>query len=93
MSDRATARTLEVSDKTIANEVGRFISRERLINESRETYYDALKAAGHGWHEDGHDIKPWLSTSSAYKEFETVSESSAVREPKEKRSSNSSALR
>ncbi len=39
-------------------EVGRFISLERLIEESKETYYDALEAAGHGWHEDAHDIKP-----------------------------------
>jgi Fic family protein len=57
-------------------EVGRFISLERLINESRETYYDALEAAGHGWHEDEHDIKPWLSyflgiLNAAYKEFES----------------------
>jgi Fic family protein len=57
-------------------EVGRFISLERLINESKETYYDALAAAGHGWHEDGHDIKPWLSyflgiLNAAYKEFES----------------------
>jgi len=42
-------------------EVGRFISLERLINDSKETYYDALQAAGHGWHEDMHDIKPWLN--------------------------------
>jgi Fic family protein len=57
-------------------EVGRFISVERLINESRETYYDALQAAGHGWHDDTHDIKPWLSyflgvMSAAYGEFAT----------------------
>jgi Fic family protein len=57
-------------------EVGRFISLERLINESRETYYDALQAAGHGWHDDGHDITPWLHyflgvMSAAYGEFST----------------------
>jgi Fic family protein len=57
-------------------EVGRFISLERLINESRETYYDALLAAGHGWHEGRHDIKPWLSyflgiMAGAYQEFES----------------------
>jgi Fic family protein len=57
-------------------EVGRFISLERLMNESKETYYDALEAAGHGWHEDGHDIKPWLryflgTLNAAYKEFES----------------------
>lgn len=57
-------------------EVGRFISLEQLIEESRETYYEALRAAGHGWHEDGHDIKPWLDyflgiLGAAYAEFES----------------------
>jgi Fic family protein len=56
-------------------EVGRFISLERIVNDSRETYYDALGAAGRGWHEDRHDIKPWLNyflgvLTAAYKEFE-----------------------
>jgi Fic family protein len=56
-------------------EVGRFISIERLINESKETYYDALQNSGHGWHEAEHDIMPWLSyfvgvVSAAYNEFE-----------------------
>jgi Fic family protein len=56
-------------------EVGRFISLERLIDNTRETYYDALQAAGHGWHEDEHDIKPWLNyflgiVTAAYNEFE-----------------------
>lgn len=56
-------------------EVGRFMSLERLINESKETYYEALQAAGHGWHDDQHDIKPWLNyflgiLNAAYKEFE-----------------------
>ncbi|HZL47422.1 MAG TPA: Fic family protein [Solirubrobacteraceae bacterium] len=41
-------------------EIGRFVSLERLIDQTRDTYYDALQAAGHGWHEDEHDIEPWL---------------------------------
>lgn len=41
-------------------EVGRFVSLERLVNDTRATYYDALQTAGHGWHEDAHDIGPWL---------------------------------
>ena len=57
-------------------EVGRFISLERLINDSKETYYDALEASGYGWHDDAHDIKPWLNyflgiMTAAYNEFET----------------------
>jgi len=56
-------------------EAGRFISLERLIDDSRETYYDALRAAGHGWHEGEHDIAPWLRyflgiLAAAYRELE-----------------------
>jgi Fic family protein len=56
-------------------EVGRYISLERLISESRESYYDALEAAGHGWHEGEHNIWPWLEyllgiLRAAYREFE-----------------------
>jgi Fic family protein len=56
-------------------EVGRFISLERLVDDSRETYYDALRAAGHGWHEGEHDIGPWLRyflgiLTAAYHELE-----------------------
>lgn len=40
-------------------EVGRFISLERLIDESRETYYEALGASTQGWHEGEHDLVPW----------------------------------
>jgi hypothetical protein len=28
--------------------------------ETRASYYDSLRAAGHGWHEGKHDIWPWL---------------------------------
>ena len=57
-------------------EVGRFISLERLVEESKETYYDALEAAGHGWYEDEHDLSPWLNywlgiMTAAYREFES----------------------
>jgi Fic family protein len=56
-------------------EVGRFISLERLIDDSRETYYETLQAAGHGWHEGEHDIGPWLRyflgiLNAAYRELE-----------------------
>jgi Fic family protein len=42
-------------------EVGRFISLEKLINDTKETYYDALGASTTGWHEGTHDLQPWLS--------------------------------
>lgn len=56
-------------------EVGRFISLERLVDDSRQTYYDALQAAGHGWHEGKHDVGPWLRyflgiLTAAYRELE-----------------------
>src|ERR1700689_5540000 len=37
-------------------EASRFVSLERLIDESRGRYYDTLREAGHGWHEGEHDI-------------------------------------
>jgi Fic family protein len=40
--------------------VGRYISLERVIEESRETYYEALEASSQGWHEGRHDPFPWL---------------------------------
>jgi Fic family protein len=57
-------------------DVGRYISLERLISDTKETYYDALATAGRGWHEGEHDIKPWLSyflgiLVAAYGEFES----------------------
>jgi Fic family protein len=55
-------------------DVGRYVSLERLIDDTRETYYEALRAAGHGWHEDRHDIGPWLRyfvgiLTAAYREL------------------------
>lgn len=42
-------------------EVGRYISLERLIEESKEDYYQALHQSSQGWHEARHDILPWLN--------------------------------
>ncbi len=57
-------------------EVGRYVSLERVIEESRETYYDALYASSQGWHEGRHDLLPWLEyflgvLLAAYREFES----------------------
>ena len=56
-------------------EVGRFISLERVIEESKETYYEALERSSQGWHEGRHDVMPWLDyfwgmLLRAYSEFE-----------------------
>jgi len=55
--------------------VGRYISIERLNEETKETYYSVLAKSSSGWHEAKHDLTPWwnyfLSTLlSAYKELE-----------------------
>ena len=42
-------------------EVGRYVSLERLIEESREEYYEALRRSSEGWHEGKHDLVPWLN--------------------------------
>ena len=56
-------------------EVGKFISLERIIEQSKETYYEALQKSSQNWHDAKHDIEPWLyyflgTINSAYREFE-----------------------
>lgn len=56
-------------------EVGRFISLERIIEESKATYYDALFKSSQSWHQGEHDPYPWLEyfwgvLLRAYREFE-----------------------
>lgn len=55
--------------------VGRYISIERLIEESKETYYGALQLSSKGWQEGKHSLKSWWGYSlgvliGAYQEFE-----------------------
>ncbi len=56
--------------------VGRYISLERIIEQSKESYYETLQSSSQRWHEAEHDSLPWmeycLSTIlAAYKEFES----------------------
>ena len=56
-------------------EVGRYISLERIVEESKETYYESLEASSQGWHDHKHDPLPWMSylwgvLVRAYREFE-----------------------
>ena len=56
-------------------DVGRFISLERVIEESRESYYETLEASSRGWHQGQHDPFPWLrywwgTLLKAYEELE-----------------------
>lgn len=57
-------------------EVGRFISLERIIEESRDSYYDALQSSSQDWHEGTHSLQPWWEyflgvLIAAYDEFES----------------------
>jgi len=57
-------------------EVGRYISLERVIEQTKESYYETLQKSSQGWHKGKHDALPWveyaLSTIlAAYKEFES----------------------
>ena len=42
-------------------EAARYISLERLTEQSRDCYYANLAASSHGWHQHAHDPHPWLS--------------------------------
>lgn len=56
-------------------EVGRYISLERVFEQTKESYYETLRASSHGWHEAEHNAKPWMTyfwgvLLRAYREFE-----------------------
>ncbi len=60
----------------VGHEVGRYISIEKLIDSSRETYYEALGESTRGWHDAKHDLAPWTGyflgiLVAAYREFES----------------------
>ncbi len=55
--------------------VGRYISLERIIEESKVTYYETLKQSSQKWHDGEHDPHPWMNyfwgvLLRAYQEFE-----------------------
>ena len=55
--------------------VGKYISLERIVEQTKETYYESLNKSSQEWHKTKHDIAPWLNyflgmILSAYKEFE-----------------------
>jgi len=55
-------------------EVGRFISLEKIIENSKESYYDTLYRSSQGWHSGAHDLTPWTeyllgTIVAAYNEF------------------------
>lgn len=56
-------------------EVGRYISLERIVERSKESYYETLHSSSQRWHEGAHDLAPWTDyflgvVTAAYNEFE-----------------------
>lgn len=54
--------------------VGKYISLEKIINESRETYYEVLQECSEGWHKEQNVYLPFVryilgSVVAAYREF------------------------
>jgi Fic family protein len=45
----------------VGYDVGRYISLERLVEESKDDYYENLKRSSQGWHEGRHDLAPWTN--------------------------------
>ncbi|MBI3007959.1 MAG: Fic family protein [Candidatus Omnitrophica bacterium] len=59
--------------------VGKYISIERIVEQSKETYYETLNKSSQKWHEAKHDVIPWFNyflgtVLAAYKEFEERAE-------------------
>ena len=56
--------------------VGKYVSIERLIETSKDTYYESLQSSSEGWHEGENDYVPFVSYTlgiilAAYREFST----------------------
>ncbi|MBF0385301.1 MAG: Fic family protein [Candidatus Omnitrophica bacterium] len=55
--------------------VGKYISLERIVEQSKEAYYESLNKSSQDWHKSKHDVMPWVhyflsAIVSAYREFE-----------------------
>ena len=56
-------------------QVGRYISLERIFEQTKESYYEVLEASSQNWHDGKHDVMPWLNyfwgtLIRAYRELE-----------------------
>lgn len=68
-------------------QVARYVSLERLVEQSKEDYYSVLAECSQGWHEGKNELMPWLNyflsmLRRAYKEFERQMESTKARPAK-----------
>lgn len=55
-------------------DVGKYISIEKIISDSKETYYEVLQESSHAWHEAQNDYAPFVryflgTVVAAYREF------------------------
>nr|WP_237179060.1 Fic family protein [Paenibacillus sp. MMS18-CY102] len=41
-------------------EVGRYVSLEKCIEDTKDQYYAALQKSSVGWHEETNDVRPWV---------------------------------
>ena len=56
--------------------VGKYISIEKIIEQSKETYYETLQQSSAGWHENENDYAPFVryllgTIVAAYRDFST----------------------
>lgn len=54
--------------------VGKYVSVDKIVEETRADYYEALRASSRGWHENTNDLKPYVEyilgvILKAYQEF------------------------
>ena len=57
-------------------DVTRYISYERLVEDTKDSYYEILREVSQGWHQNQHHLLPWLEYNislllAAYKELES----------------------
>lgn len=65
--------------------VGKYISIEKLIEQSKETYYETLQQSSCNWHEEANDYLPFVRYTlgvivAAYRDFSTRVEILSVKE-------------
>ena len=64
--------------------VGKYISMEMIIEDTKESYYETLKESSRGWYEKNNDLSPFIKyylsiLLKAYKEFSERVESVEIR--------------
>lgn len=68
-------------------EVGKYLSLERIVEETKDDYYRVLKESSENWHDSKHDLVPWWNyllgvIKSAYQDLKTRVELSSTGDSK-----------